>query len=360
MQMAPSLAAALAALEAEILASYEDCHLGQNHAEKYVRDDRCYWQRFAASAGAAFCYWERRDMDRFSRAMRTARTSLHTMRRRQGAIRRILDHARDPAYDFDERCYALTGRRIPQICTLANTVLHQKGAPTSKRRDLTEHELEGLFEAIRARFHKAERRGMRSALPAGMHYAILGFSLAFGTREREVAFGDLADLHPALSPEIRAFSPFEDFVVRFGKGNNGSGPKRRTVSAIYIFREYLASIAWYLREIRPHLVRPGSPPAIFLGARGERLRPDTLSAIFRGYADRAGLCPDLTHHCLRHTFETKLRESGLDVATIQGLLGHEQESTTLIYDHLGDEFFRERALEHNRRLLRACEDAHDG
>lgn len=44
-----------------------------------------------------------------------------------------------------------------------------------------------------------------------------------------------------------------------------------------------------------------------------------------------GLPKEATMHCLRHTFATRLCESGVDIQTVQRLLGHKQLTTTTIY-----------------------------
>jgi len=67
---------------------------------------------------------------------------------------------------------------------------------------------------------------------------------------------------------------------------------------------------------------------------GRPLTTRTIQQVFKDSKDSLRFPPDATIHSLRHSFATHLIRSGVDIATIQKLLGHADITTTAVYLHI--------------------------
>ena len=54
----------------------------------------------------------------------------------------------------------------------------------------------------------------------------------------------------------------------------------------------------------------------------------------RTATQKAGIAKHVTVHTLRHSFATHLLMNGVNIREIQGLLGHKNVDTTMIYTHV--------------------------
>lgn len=92
-------------------------------------------------------------------------------------------------------------------------------------------------------------------------------------------------------------------------------------------RRLLIALRLYWRTERPAgpLLFPGRPPT-------KPMDPSTVRLAVRDAAKKAGIDgKHVSPHVLRHSFATHLHERGLDIRTIQVLLGHASMRTTIHY-----------------------------
>ncbi len=81
--------------------------------------------------------------------------------------------------------------------------------------------------------------------------------------------------------------------------------------------------------------------AIFLNKWGKRITVRSLDRNFAKYLLASGLSSSITPHTIRHTIATHWLEKGMDLKTIQVLLGHNSLATTTIYTHVSTKLKRD-------------------
>jgi len=109
----------------------------------------------------------------------------------------------------------------------------------------------------------------------------------------------------------------------------GKGGKTRSVP---VGARARSAIETWL-QARALLARAGVP-ALFVGARGERIAAGVVRARLGAWAIRAGLPVHVHPHVLRHSFATHVLQSSGDLRAVQEMLGHSSISTTQVYTHL--------------------------
>jgi integron integrase len=67
----------------------------------------------------------------------------------------------------------------------------------------------------------------------------------------------------------------------------------------------------------------------------------TLSRNIKQAVEQAGIHKRVSSHAFRHSYATHLLQSGVDIRSIQELLGHKSVETTMIYTHVVKELNRE-------------------
>ena len=153
----------------------------------------------------------------------------------------------------------------------------------------------------------------RTAYGAFRDYAILSVLIFTGIRRGELLNLRLGDV---------------DFAEKTLRVTKGKGNKTRIVPLV---EEAVAATQDWLvfRRSKGH-------DYLFTTARGNRIYPSRLQAIWKKVLARSGVTrPGVTLHTLRHSMATLLLQSGqADLVSIQHILGHSRLDTTGIYLHV--------------------------
>ena len=143
-------------------------------------------------------------------------------------------------------------------------------------------------------------------------YAILMIFLNCGIRRSELVGLNLNDV-------------YEDRLRVIGKGN-----KERFV---YFGSACKKAIDDYLPERNKQVLSDNR--ALFGSRDSNRISVSAVHRLVKKYLLLAGLDPDaFSAHKLRHTAATMMLSGGVDVKTVQEVLGHENLNTTQIYTHI--------------------------
>lgn len=96
----------------------------------------------------------------------------------------------------------------------------------------------------------------------------------------------------------------------------------------------IQAIEVYLNQVRPTQKARSTERALFLNYAGRRLSRQCIWKIVKEAARSANVEADITPHTLRHSFAIHLIEKGVDIRSVQEILGHADISTTQIYAHM--------------------------
>ena len=159
---------------------------------------------------------------------------------------------------------------------------------------------------------REEVKGLLQAPADLRHRALLAILYGCGLRVSELVELKVSDIDSARNV----------LRVRHGKGRK----ERQTL----LPTKLLELLRCYWRNQRPtdwlfpsaDSTRPISPKAVYLTCRKA--------------AQRAGISKPIHPHSLRHAFATHLLEAGVNLRTIQILLGHANLETTARYLHVAD------------------------
>lgn len=191
-------------------------------------------------------------------------------------------------------------------------------------RVMTEGEIERLLDSC-----GGDTAGRRSAKKA-----------AIGLRDRtmiEMAYGCGLRASELCALKISDIDKTGGILYIRGKGD-----KERLVPFVGALR---SATLKYMDEARPILLGKEGDTAsqndneyLFVSVNGRAMNRGELWNIVQKRGKRAGIARSRLHpHVLRHSFATHLQRRGMDLRTLQELLGHSSIATTEKYAHLDTE-----------------------
>ena len=173
-------------------------------------------------------------------------------------------------------------------------------APQRVPETLTPEEVSRLFEAVR---NQRDRTAMEIAYATGL-------------RLGEVLHLKVADIDSGR------------MILRV---DQGKGKKDRNVM---LGPALLETLRAYWKRYRPKvLMFPGRDPK-------RPVNPTPLQKAFIQAKREARIQKQVSFHSLRHSFATQLLDSGVNVRTIQSLLGHRSLGTTQRYTHVAGDYLK--------------------
>jgi site-specific recombinase XerD len=142
------------------------------------------------------------------------------------------------------------------------------------------------------------------------HRFLLAFAYSAGLRMNELRHIKITDLDVDRKL-VR---------VKMGKGRKD----RYVILSAYIIQ----TLPKYFQEVKPEVyLFEGQTPGQVMGER-------SIQYVINEALQKTDIKKQVSMHTLRHSFATHLLEDGVDIYTIQHLLGHSQLRTTIIYLHV--------------------------
>lgn len=320
----PTTADDLERLETDVLAGFVLARASAGLTDATIRGDVSNLEQIRAWFGRPLWEMEPADADAyFGNALRQAAAGTRLARAAALSV----------YFEFLElrhkvELHALTG--IVVQCPI-DEINRPRGAKDARLRiPPTAQEMTGFFTAWASALETC-----RKFAPAARNYTAARLMAATGLRANETCHLDLADLHWDLGH-------FGKIHVRYGKGARGSGPRERMVP---LLSGSASLLRWYIEDVWGQLdagdhARHGA--ALFAAERTnadgtarrisyEALRSGIAEAVAAHLPTWAGR---MTPHVLRHYCASQLYLEGVDLLSIQEMLGHSWVATTMRYVHV--------------------------
>ena len=96
----------------------------------------------------------------------------------------------------------------------------------------------------------------------------------------------------------------------------------------------LRALTIYIRDVRDSMLANADETALFVNVNGSRMSRQGFWKLLKHYQASAHINKDITPHTLRHSFAVHLLENGVDLGSLQELMGHCDISSTQMYTQM--------------------------
>ncbi|MEO7995105.1 MAG: tyrosine-type recombinase/integrase, partial [bacterium] len=138
-----------------------------------------------------------------------------------------------------------------------------------------------------------------------------------GYRDRtilELFYGSGLRVTELITLPLIALRSEEEVLLVQGKG--------RKTRVVPLHKPGWGWLLGYIKDVRPYLKGDTDPETVFLTQRGEPFSRQGIHKLVKKYAEAAGLPNGVYPHLLRHSFATHLLAGGMDLRSLQAMLGH--------------------------------------
>ncbi len=319
----PASAQELEHFEVDVMAGLVLARSSMGVCDRTIRGEVGHLERVREWFGRSLWEMEPSDVDRyFGQALRGSSSATRVAR--AGALRVYFEFLE---LRHKVEIHAMTGRILE--CPI-DEMNRPRGRKAAKLRvPPRSDELAGFFTSW-----AQELGSCRKFAPSARNYAAAKLMAEVGLRVNEARCLDLDDVKWELGR-------FGKLHVRHGKGTRGSGPRERMVPLI---GDSARVLRWFIEDVWGQFdddyLRHGAPllPSERRNADGscgrvgyDALRAGVLGATAKHLPAWSGR---LTPHVLRHYCASEMYLSGVDLVSIQEMLGHTWVATTMRYVHV--------------------------
>lgn len=142
-----------------------------------------------------------------------------------------------------------------------------------------------------------------------------------GTRVSELINIKLSDLY--LNDE---------YIKVLGKGN-----KERIIP---LNKDIIANLEYYINKTRKEILDLNYSDFLFVNKQGKPITRQGFHKIIKKHCLLSDINKNISPHSLRHSFATHLLNNGIDLRSVQVLLGHSDIATTQIYTHINNDYVK--------------------